>query len=157
MPDMLVKLYQVQEDNVLLERLRQEEIEVRNAIAPEKHIVVKWVKDNFSEAWASEAETAFANHPVSCVIATLKGKMIGFACYEATCKDYFGPTGVNPEFRGKGIGKALLLRALIKLRELGYAYAIIGGAGPTKFYEDCCGAIAIENSVPGIYKGMLVK
>lgn len=155
MPDMLVKLYEVEEDTVLLEKLKQDGIEIRNTIAPEKHIVAEWVRKKFGEGWASEVEAAFSNHPVSCVIVALNGKVAGFACYEATYKDYFGPTGVDPELRGKGIGKALLLRSLIKLKELGYGYAIIGSAGPVNFYEKNCGAIVIENSVPGIYKGML--
>ncbi len=155
MPDMLVKLYEVQEDNELINELKEEGIEIRNAIAPEKHIVVDWVRKKFSDFWASETEVAFANQPVSCVIAIKDNQILGFACYEATCKDYFGPTGVHPDYRGKGIGKALLLRSLMKLKDLGYGYAIIGGAGPEKFYEITCGATAIENSVPGIYKGML--
>lgn len=155
MPDMLVKLYEVKEDNILLEGLEKENIEIRNAIAPEKHVVVDWVRKNFKNAWASETEAAFSNHPVSCVVAIQNNKIIGFACYEATCKDFFGPTGVDQNYRGKGVGKALLLRSLIKLRELGYAYAIIGGAGPVDFYAKVCGASEIEGSVPGIYKGML--
>ena len=81
--------------------------------------------------------------------------MVGFACYEATAKDFFGPTGVNPDYRGKGIGKALLLAALHAMRAEGYAYAIIGSAGPTAFYEKEVGAIAIPDSSPGIYKHML--
>ena len=155
MPDMLVKLYEVQEDNKLINKLKEEGIEIRNAIAPEKHIVVKWVKEKFGDFWSSETEVAFANHPVSCIIATKGNEMLGFACYEATCKDYFGPTGVDDIYRGKGVGKALLLRSLIELKMLGYAYAIIGGAGPLNFYERSCGATVIENSIPGIYKGML--
>lgn len=155
MPDMLVKLYEVREDDKLINTLKEEGIEIRNAIAPEKHIVVKWIKEKFGDFWASETEVAFTNHPISCVIAAKGNEILGFACYEATCKDYFGPTGVDEQYRGKGIGKALLLRSLIKLKELGYGYAVIGGAGPVKFYEIACGATVIENSIPGIYKGML--
>jgi hypothetical protein len=34
---------------------------------------------------------------------------------------------------------------------MGYAYGIIGGAGPTQFYERAVGATLIVESVPGIY------
>jgi len=34
---------------------------------------------------------------------------------------------------------------------MGYAYGIIGGAGPTEFYERAVGATVILDSVPGIY------
>jgi hypothetical protein len=39
----------------------------------------------------------------------------------------------------------------------GYAYAIIGGAGPTAFYAKTVGAVAIEGSTPGIYRDPLGK
>jgi predicted N-acetyltransferase YhbS len=59
--------------------------------------------------------------------------------------------------RGKGIGKELLVRSMIGLRELGYAYAIIGGAGPTDFYEKTLGAIPIPGSTPGVYPASKIK
>lgn len=155
MPDMLVKLYEINEDVNLLNSLNEEGIVLRNAIAPEKHIVVNWIREKFGEFWSSEAEVSFANHPISCVIAVKENTILGFACYESTCRNFFGPTGVNEQYRGKGIGRALLLRSLVRLRELGYGYAIIGGAGPVKFYETSCRAEVIEGSIPGIYKGML--
>lgn len=81
--------------------------------------------------------------------------MIGFACYEATCRNFFGPTGVGQEARGKGVGTALLLACMHAMKADGYAYAIIGSAGPVDFYAQTLGAVKIENSTPGIYKGML--
>ena len=82
-------------------------------------------------------------------------KPVGFACYDATMRDFFGPTAVSEEFRCCGIGAALLLKCLWAMREEGYAYAIIGGVGPAKFYEKVCGARLIENSTPGVYKDYL--
>jgi hypothetical protein len=57
--------------------------------------------------------------------------------------------------RGRGIGKALLFASLWGLRELGYVYGIIGGAGPVEFYEKAVGAIVIPDSEPGIYANPL--
>jgi GNAT superfamily N-acetyltransferase len=65
--------------------------------------------------------------------------------------------GVDENYRGKDIGKALLLISLKGMWDIGYAYAIIGSAGPVKFYEKVVNAIPIENSVPGIYKGIFRK
>ena len=157
MPDMIVKLYDIPELEPEIKKLREAGIEIRRAIAPEKHIVVKWVSDSFGEAWASECQVAFSNHPVSCYIAIENGKIIGHACYDATCKNFFGPTGVNESCRGKGVGKALLLACLHSIAAGGYAYSIIGGAGPVEFYSRTVGAIVIEGSTPGIYGGMLTK
>ena len=155
MPDMLVKLYELPEPGPLNAGVRGAGVEVRRALAPEKHHVIDWVRQSFGEGWASECDTAFARQPVSCFIATEDGACIGFACYEATCRDFFGPTGVAEAARGRGIGKALLLASLQAMRAEGYAYAIIGGAGPTEFYARAVGAVAIEGSSPGIYRGML--
>ena len=44
---------------------------------------------------------------------------------------------------------------LRKIETKGYAYAIIGGAGPEEFYRKVCGAEVIKGSTPGIYKNML--
>jgi ribosomal protein S18 acetylase RimI-like enzyme len=112
MPDMLVKLYDMPELEPEVKKLRDAGIEIRRAIAPEKHVVVKWVRDSFGEGWASECHVAFSNHPASCFIAIENGKIIGFACYDSTCKNFFGPTGVSESCRGKGVGKALLIACL---------------------------------------------
>ena len=41
------------------------------------------------------------------------------------------------------------------LRELGYAYGVIGGVGPADFYARAVGAMPIEGSSPGIYMDIL--
>lgn len=151
MGDMLVPLYKLPEKVPY----QNGDIVIRRAIAPEKHVVINWVKEHFNQRWADECEVAFSRQPVSCFIATENNKMLGFACYEATYRNFFGPTGVDEAARGKGIGKALLLESLHAMYAEGYAYAIIGGAGPTKFYEKTVNAIEIPDSKPGIYKGML--
>ena len=155
MPDMLVKLYALKNNGKIFQNLKLKGIDIRRAIAPKKHIVVRWVRENFGDDWASECETAFTNHPVTCIIAIEQKKIIGFACVEATCKDYFGPTGVSKTSRGKNVGAGLLIESMNMLSEMGYAYAIIGGAGPTKFYEKIVSAEVIEGSTPGIYEGIL--
>ena len=82
-------------------------------------------------------------------------KILGFAGYDCTYKDFFGPTGVDETQRGKGIGGALFLRCMEAMRDEGYGYAIIGSAGPVDFYNKMSGAIVIENSSPGIYKELI--
>jgi GNAT superfamily N-acetyltransferase len=153
--DMLVKLYDLPDSRATYDRLRQAGITLRRALAPEKHKVSAWVRKTFSEAWASEAEVAFSRQPVSCFIAVQERKIIGFACHDATCPNFFGPTGVEPKAQKGGIGKALLFACLEDMRHQGFGYAIIGGVGPTEFYAKAVGAVAIEGSEPGIYRGLL--
>jgi GNAT superfamily N-acetyltransferase len=157
MPDMLVKLYELPDLEPILAEQRAAGVDIRRAIAPEKHVVVEWAREHFSETWASECDVAFTNHPVSCYIAVENEQLLGFGCYEATCKDFFGPTGVLESTRGRGIGKALLIVCLHALREMGYGYAVIGGAGPTQFYEKTVGAVIIPDSTPGVYRGLLKR
>ncbi|MDM5280098.1 GNAT family N-acetyltransferase [Paenibacillus silvae] len=155
MSDMLVALYRLPEQNSGLEKLKANSIDIRRAIAPEKQQVLDWVRSHFSQPWVDECDVAFARQPVTCYIALEHGKMIGFACYEATCRNFFGPTGVSPSARGKGVGTALLLACMHAMRADGYGYSIIGSAGPVDFYKRTLGAVEIENSTPGIYEGML--
>ena len=63
--------------------------------------------------------------------------------------------GVEKKSRKKGLGKALLFLALKAMKDMGYAYSIIGGVGPAKFYSKTFGAEIIKGSNPGIYKGIL--
>lgn len=156
MADMLVRLYDIPEVAPLLKGLG-EKILIRRARACEKHLVVQWVGDLFSDGWASECEVAFSHHPVSCFIATEAGEILGFACYDSACKNFFGPTGVTKENRCHGIGKALLLSCLHSMAANGYAYAIVGGIGPADYYAKTIGATKIEGSTPGIYGDKLIK
>ena len=155
MPDMLVKLYDLPDPADLLKRLEASGIAVRPAMPYEKRRVVEWVRNLFGEGWASECDVAFARFPVSCHIASEKGSVIGFACYEATCRNFFGPTGVVEHRRGLGIGRALLLSALRAMLAFGYAYAIVGGTDNTEYYARTAGATVIEGSSPGIYRERL--
>ncbi len=155
MPDMLVKLYTLPNLEPVIAQQRAAGVEIRRALPPEKHVVVEWVRREFGDIWASETDVSFARQPVGCFIAVEGQQMLGFACYEATCKDYFGPTGVSEAARGRGIGAALLLAALHALRAEGYAYAIIGAVGPAEFYSKVVGATLIADSTPGILGGML--
>jgi hypothetical protein len=153
--DMLVKLYALPDSRPAYDRLLGAGIVMRRALAPEKHKVTAWVRQTFSEAWASETEVAFSRQPVSCFIAIQQKKIVGFACHDATCPNFFGPTGVDPKAQKNGIGKALLFACLEAMKHQGFGYAIIGGVGPAEFYAKAVGAVAIEGSEPGIYRGLL--
>src|SRR4051794_20181863 len=101
MADMLVKLYDLPDDTAPRERLRRDGIEIRRALAPEKHIVAHWVREHFLEAWASECEVAFGRQPVTCFVAVQNETLLGFACFETTCRNFFGPLGIAENARSK--------------------------------------------------------
>jgi GNAT superfamily N-acetyltransferase len=154
MADMLVRLYDLPDDEAARRALRAQGIDLRRALVPERPVVAAFATAH-CPVWSAEVEACFARLPVSCFIAQREQRVLGFACVESFARGFFGPTGVAPEVRGLGIGRALLLAALRALRDSGYVYGIIGGVGPAEFYGRAVGATLIEDSTPGPYAGML--
>lgn len=146
MADILVKLYELKETPMEIVG-----VEIRRPMPHEKGIIKRWIAHSFSSGWGEEFECSFKAFPVTSLIALRDDTVVGFACYDVTCRGYFGPLGVMESERRKGIGKALLIRSMFGLRELGYAYAIIGGAAPIDWFVKTLGAIPIPGSSPGIY------
>jgi hypothetical protein len=155
MPDMLVKLYELPDEIPELEKMKELNIRILRAMPPDKFRVLEFIEKTFGKGWASECDVSFSNKPVSCFIAVKDKQVIGFACYNATAPDFFGPTGVDEKYRKLGIGKVLLLKCLQAMKALGYGYAIIGGAAVPEFYSKACGATIIDGSYPGIYGDMV--
>ncbi len=155
MIDMLVRLYALPDSAECYEKVTENGVTLRRARAFEKHTVAAFAREHFSEKWVSEVEVAMTRQPIACFIATRDKAILGFACYDTTQRGFFGPTGVAEAARGLGVGKALLMKALEGLRDIGYAYAIIGGVGPREFYAKHCGAIEIPGSDPGTYADLL--
>lgn len=148
---MLVNLLRLPPQDAALGELRRAGVVVRRAQPWELTPVREFVARHFERAWADEMSVGFARQPVAVFVALRDGGLAGFAAYECTRKNFFGPTGVVEEERGRGLGRALLLACLWALRESGYAYAIIGGVGPAEFYERAVGATLIPDSSPGVY------
>ncbi len=120
---------------------------LKRAFVGEKQKVLDFVRANFSEGWVYEAECALLQH--KCFIAVKDGRILGFACYDATAKGYFGPIGVLEETRGTGVGTALLLRTLTCMKEDGYGYAIIGWVDDAEiFYRKTVNAEWIPGGEP---------
>ncbi len=151
MPDLLVKLYDLPDIVPHIQKLQEEGVHVRTSMAYEKHQVVQWVLANFGQGWASECDVSFSNSPITCFIATENARIVGFACYDSTAKNFFGPIGVAENCRNRNIGETLLLSCLKASASAGYRYSIIGGVESVEFYKKTAGAIEIPGSSPGIY------
>lgn len=155
MADMLVNLLQLPSCDTLIADLERDGVRIHRALAPDKLRVVEWVAEHSTRSAAGECDVSFARSPIACYLAVRDKDILGYACYDATAPNFFGPTKVLESEQGKGIGKALLLKSLHSMREAGYVYAIIGGVGPAAFYEKCVGATLIPDSAPGIYRDFL--
>lgn len=139
----------------LADRVRDVPATIRVALPPELHLIKAWVREHFSEYWVSEVSVAMAHQPPGCLVAIAQQQLVGFACYDATARGFFGPTGVAESHRGQNIGLALLYHTLAAMKAQGYAYAIIGSAGPVDFYVNAVGAVPIKGRGEDIYQGLL--
>jgi GNAT superfamily N-acetyltransferase len=150
--DMLVKLYELPHRDKYSEELSDAGLVVRRARSYEKRHVLAWIEENFSRGWADECGVAFARLPLSCFIGTHKGEVVAFGAYEATYKNFVGPLGVCPEFRGRRLAEVLLIKILHAMADEGSAYAILGGVDEAApLFTRALGAMEIPESHPGIY------
>ena len=56
MPDMLVKLYKLEQNWSFVQEQEKLGITIRKPIGPEKHYVMAWVKETFGSGWAAETD-----------------------------------------------------------------------------------------------------
>ena len=154
MPDMLVRLYDLPDAEGYYRRAREAGASVRRAEPWDRFALRSFIEGNLPKGWSPEADLAFSGHPITAFVATVEGRIAGFAVYECTRRGFFGPTGVREDLRGRGLGAALLFRCLEAMSDVGYAYAIIGGVGPQAYYEKVCGAFVIPGSEMGIYRSV---
>lgn len=150
--DMLVKLYDLQDNRTFLEGQEKLGISIRKPIGPEKHILIDWVRRNFSTEWAGEIDVAMSNMPITCFVAVRDNQFIGFSCYDATALGFFGPIGVMQSSQGTGTGKALLFACMLDMKLKGYGYAVIGHTDSPEFYQHCVAATPISDSSSSIWK-----
>ncbi len=157
MADMLVRLYDLPAHADAVQRLAAAGVSIRRPNVWDVAPLLAWVGDHFHAAWVAECEVAAKRRSPTCFVAvgpsgpSGTGGLLGFACFDATRLNFFGPTAVLESARGQGIGTALLLACLQAMRDNGYAYAIIGGVGPAEYYAKTVGAVPIAGSTPGIY------
>ena len=157
MADMLVKLYNIPCSHDIEENLLKKGIRIKKALAPDRSRIVAFSRACAKDDYSDEVQAAFSNNPITCYIAVREKELIGFACYEATARNFFGPMAVLESERKKGVGRALLLKSLESMRELGCAYAVIGwpAKSAVSFYKRCVDAIMIDEKSSGVYKRMI--
>jgi len=105
--------------------------------------VLAWIDAEFGGSWSSEAHASVS------ALALRDGAPVGFASFDPRGLRFrwlrglarlpgvgvFGPFGVAAGERGRGIGRALLHRALRGLRERGYTRALIAAVSDDRLVE----------------------
>ena len=109
----------------------------RRPATGDRTAVLAFIEQHFGPIWRFESDKAGTIFHVE-----VDGEIAGFAAQEANNRGLgvFGPTGVAEKFRGRGLGRDLLLASLAELQRLGYAEAIIPWTDAIDFYRKSCGA-----------------
>jgi mycothiol synthase len=98
--------------------LRAEGIDVRTATPADIVPVVDFAQRHFTWDWHREASGIFTDlftgdpRLVSMIVAMQDGEVLGYAEHRS---ERFGPFGVHPELRSRGIGRVLLAKTLSEM------------------------------------------
>lgn len=151
--DLVVNLYDLPDYTDPRPKMAEQGIYIKRAVSPDKTEILEFIKNEFSQGWADEAEKALFNCPSSCYIAVYDHKVVGFGCYDSVALGYYGPLGVASSMRRRGIGEAITSVCLSAMREKGYGYIIIN-AGPVDYYIKHLNAKVIGDH-KGVYTNMI--
>jgi mycothiol synthase len=124
----------------------KEGIDIRRAHQSEKTELYEWIEKKFTIFWANETEYAFAKKVPSVIIAKdRKGAILGFATIDGVAPGRFGPTGVDPSMRGRGLGTVLLFEAFAALKDEGREDAIVHWTDLLFFYAQVPGLNGVRH------------
>lgn len=126
-------------------KLLENGFKIYRPVPEEEEEVTAWVKKVFSPFWAYEARMAFRNPEPTIWIAKKDGEIAGFSVYSALEPEWFGPIGVDPEKRGKGLGTVLLYKSLLSMRLLGERLIVIPWTEHLFFYTQLSRTVGIRH------------
>lgn len=153
--NVVVNLYNLPDDIEADYRPAMEKVgvQIKRAMAPDKTAILDFIRTEFSQGWADEAEKALWNNPSTLYIAVADKKVVGFAAYDSTCLGCYGPLGVASTHRKMGIAQALTSACLKSMREKGY-WVAVWQAGPVEYYVKHLNAKILDDH-PGVYVNMI--
>jgi len=118
---------------------------VRRAKPSERERFTRWAAEMFSPFWGFEASETFKFDPPKLWIGEQDSKTLGFSVYGALEPHWFGPIGVDPDSRNRGLGSVLLFKALASMREEGQRMAVIPWTEHLFFYSQVPGIRRIRH------------
>jgi hypothetical protein len=121
------------------------ELTIRRAEKNDEEKVLGFTSCNFGEPWVETLKFGFKQKEIPIFLAWKGADLIGFSSYDVyrNQKGIYGPMGVVKTARKTGAGSMLLHKALQDMKDKGYAYIILGEAGPIEYYEKECGAVVV--------------
>lgn len=115
---------------------------VRRCDAQDRVRTLEFIEKRFARGWAWEVALGFDRDDPTCLIAIEEDRILGFSGWELNNRGLgtFGPQGVDPAARGRGIGRRLLLATLEQLAREGFPQARIPWVSSVEYYRKNCGA-----------------
>ena len=153
-PDVLFKLYALNEDPEIFAKLDRLGIQIKRVMPMNTTKVYEFIRDNFALSWADECMPSIMNG--GCYVAVRGREILGFMETETPARGFVGPIGVLPEARRNGIARALTLTCMKAMREKGYQYAVCGMVHPWEIAvaKSIAEIVCIPDSA-GSYRNML--
>jgi hypothetical protein len=124
------------------------DVTIRRAVKTDEVRVLTFTSANFGEPWVETLKYGFKQEEIPIFLAWKNDKLVGFSSYDVyrSQKGIYGPMGVVKTERKTGAGSMLLHEALEDMKDKGYAYIILGEAGPIEYYEKECGAVIVPKN-----------
>lgn len=115
--------------------------QIRRALPGDAPALDHVLRAEFSAAWAFEVGRALACAPPAVHIALAGGAIVAFAAHDGNNRGlgWFGPAGILPAHRGRGLGQALLCACLVDVARMGVATCEVAWIGPREFYQRAVG------------------
>lgn len=115
-------------------------VSLRRTLEPgEVEQVVAFCERQFPH-WVAEVARGAEHGCCHAAVDDASGALVGFAAHSVNRAGWFGPTGVDPAARGRGIGGALLAACCRDLQIAEYGACEIAWIGPVGFYAKVAGA-----------------
>jgi GNAT superfamily N-acetyltransferase len=116
-------------------RLSRDGLTVRRLRPDDREAFSAWLERQWSPVWHFEGLSSYQRDPISTFIVTFEERICAFASYGVSnFENGFGPTGTEPDMRGRGLGRVLLHACMRDIRALGHQKAEICWVGPITFY-----------------------
>lgn len=133
--------YQIPEDIRTREKaLAEEGYEVRPVTSADLPELMGFIAEHFGWDWVRHAQDYLlelfgpGSDQICFLVATQNGKIVGY-CQQR--RERFGPFGVNPNLRSKGVGRVLLFRCLSEMLSKGFhsAWFLWTGRDAARLYS----------------------
>jgi GNAT superfamily N-acetyltransferase len=127
------------------EDLIREGIVVRLATPEDRDRVRDWVLKNSGHNWSHETAKAIGPAGSGVWIAEDETGLVAYSVFGSLEHHWFGPIGVAPNLRKKGLGTLLLFKSLDSMRQLGVPRAVIPWTGHLFFYSQVPGIVGLRH------------